>query len=83
MVIEINESAIKDILTEDGSRKLAVVGWGLDVGGTNRFPRAMLTIPVMWVSGPNTWIGTPNVSPVIWVYSRYHQIGNCSFVNQL
>ena len=29
----------------------------------SRLPRAMLTMAVMWVSGPNTWIGTPSVFP--------------------
>ena len=47
-----------------GRRKLAVVARGLGSRGMSRLPRAMLTIAVMCVSGPNTWIGTPSVLPV-------------------
>jgi len=43
---------------------LAVVARGLGSRGMSRLPRAMLTIAVMCVSGPNTWIGTPSVLPV-------------------
>ena len=48
-----------------GRRKLAVVACCLTGGGMLVLPRAIPTIAVMWVSGPNTWIGTPNVSPEI------------------
>ena len=46
------------VLTEDGRRKLAVVESedGISVG-ISRFPRAMPTMAVMWVSGPNTCRG--------------------------
>lgn len=46
-----------------GRRKLAVVAMGFGSFGMSLFPRAILTIAVMWVSGPNTWIGTPKVLP--------------------
>lgn len=45
-------------------KKLAVVFNGLGVGGSSFFPRAMLTIAVMCVSGPYTLMGTPSVLPV-------------------
>lgn len=48
-----------------GRRKLAVVAGCLTGGGMLVLPRAIPTIAVMWVSGPNTWIGTPSVSPEI------------------
>ena len=43
------------VLTDDGSKKLAVVlsEAGTPVG-TGLLPRAMPTMAVMWVSGPNT-----------------------------
>lgn len=45
-------------------RKLAV--WAAAGGwlGMGRWPRAMPTIAVMWVSVPNTWMGIPVVFPV-------------------
>ena len=46
-------------LTEDGRRKLAVVAESEDGAsvGISLLPRAIPTIAVMWVSGPNTWRG--------------------------
>ena len=45
-------------LTEDGRRKFAVVESEVGISvGISRFPRAMPTMAVMWVSGPNTWRG--------------------------
>lgn len=44
-------------------RKLAVcasIGGWLGIG---RWPRAIPTMAVMWVSVPNTWIGIPVVLP--------------------
>ena len=46
-----------------GSRKFAVVRRALGFLGISRLPSAMLTMAVMWVSGPKTWMGIPSVFP--------------------
>lgn len=46
-----------------GSRKLAVVNSTSECLGTGVLPRAIPTIAVMWVSGPNTWRGIPRLWP--------------------
>ena len=48
-----------------GRRKFAVVFCLKVGGGIFLFPSAIPTMAVMWVSGPNTCIGTPSVSPRI------------------
>lgn len=47
-----------------GKRKFAVVIAGSGNSGRELLPIAIATIAVMWVSGPKTWIGTPNVPPI-------------------
>ena len=69
--IKLNRSVVVKglILTPPvGSRKLAVVCMGLGCDGISFFPSAILTMEVIWVSGPNTWIGTPRVFPAKQIY---------------